>query len=865
MDFERATIKALFYDYPIETALEVLNTAEKKEKDVFLDILPQLLRWREQSFTTTESGLMNDLLEDKWLKENEGCTTDTYNKCSQIYRPFLFVRTLAEKMLIQNPLDHGNPTVCFQHLFRWNDITLFLGEDLFTTAFVAARDAKNPLQHTDNLMLWQDKIKHNESLLNEVLDRGLSDVHAHFNATADIFHYNWVNLMNSIRNKNKINKIGCSQDLLLFSQPNTENIIPYNRLCIAAAYLRVLFFKKFVLNSTGTIIADFRKVKRIFTDELYAQYIYSDIQAEIDVLRFSALHTPRGHAIDYAILNNRSNRENRDNVNMFFQGERELMYSFLLRYYEHCKDAWCLAPYFYLYILIKTRIRREFVQINQLVGFENFQTYQDRKGQLVDSNDILYKEYAKIAYQTSVRGSKGDYLEARISPNALKKQSDIRKQDFTHSIFSDKQMLSSQRLTFVTHFIKAGKKVFAPDKEESAQNDKKKRYQLVRFASYRKEIETQIKLVLSEYAIQQKYSKYGSMNNRPRIVGIDAAGTEMFCRPEEFAHVYRYAKRKGLYQRTYHVGEDFFDIVDGMRAIDEAITFLELDSYSRIGHALALGVHVSNYYASRKYRIIMPAQYWLDNCIWLLKRTARNNIAISSSMTDYLISKARQMYIKIGYTIPFNLNTYWNSMLLRGHDLLYLDLDGGRPRIADDWKETAWQSRENDDIKDALSDKDATELFRQYSSEEEIRKKGKEQVEDKYPEEIIKVVEGLQKEMRKYVSHLNISIESNPTSNLRIGHFDSYCEHPLLTEFAPISSQVDYSYPYINVSVSTDDRGVFYTSVYNELSLLALALSKQKNEKGDYRYNMKSICEYIDYIRNNGHIQRFKPTNNSTY
>lgn len=41
---------------------------------------------------------------------------------------------------------------------------------------------------------------------------------------------------------------------------------------------------------------------------------------------------------------------------------------------------------------------------------------------------------------------------------------------------------------------------------------------------------------------------------------------------------------------TYHTGEDFLDIVDGLRAIDEALLFLQMEKGERLGHAMALGV-----------------------------------------------------------------------------------------------------------------------------------------------------------------------------------------------------------------------------------------------------------------------------------
>lgn len=71
-----------------------------------------------------------------------------------------------------------------------------------------------------------------------------------------------------------------------------------------------------------------------------------------------------------------------------------------------------------------------------------------------------------------------------------------------------------------------------------------------------------------------------------RILGIDAASNEVGCRAEVFGSVFRYLKnhikvvddgltRKKLPQlgATYHVGEEFLDIADGLRAIDEAIHF----------------------------------------------------------------------------------------------------------------------------------------------------------------------------------------------------------------------------------------------------------------------------------------------------
>ena len=96
------------------------------------------------------------------------------------------------------------------------------------------------------------------------------------------------------------------------------------------------------------------------------------------------------------------------------------------------------------------------------------------------------------------------------------------------------------------------------------------------------------------------------MPESARIKGIDAASPEIWCRPEVFAQAFRFLKNHWVESgrfpfaetecstllATYHVGEDFLDILDGLRAIDEAILFLNLRCGDRLGHALALGVDI---------------------------------------------------------------------------------------------------------------------------------------------------------------------------------------------------------------------------------------------------------------------------------
>ena len=122
-------------------------------------------------------------------------------------------------------------------------------------------------------------------------------------------------------------------------------------------------------------------------------------------------------------------------------------------------------------------------------------------------------------------------------------------------------------------------------------------------------------------------------NLRGRVVGIDAANSEISTRPEVFAQAFRFLRGHEVfateYDRpndlniTYHVGEDFLDVADGLRAVEEALLFLGLRNGDRLGHALALGTDVRKYYAKRYNTICETKQILLDNFAWLHHKCIR--------------------------------------------------------------------------------------------------------------------------------------------------------------------------------------------------------------------------------------------------
>ena len=124
----------------------------------------------------------------------------------------------------------------------------------------------------------------------------------------------------------------------------------------------------------------------------------------------------------------------------------------------------------------------------------------------------------------------------------------------------------------------------------------------------------------------------------------------------------------------------------------------------------------------------------------------------------------------------------------------------------------------------------------------------------------IEGVDKVQNAMGKEFASKGIGVETNPSSNLVISTIQSYAEHPILRMYnRDITWDVEKleESPQINVSVNTDDRGVFHTSLENEYALLACAMEKVRDEEGNLRFNRQNIYQWIDNIREMGNLQSF--------
>lgn len=264
---------------------------------------------------------------------------------------------------------------------------------------------------------------------------------------------------------------------------------------------------------------------------------------------------------------------------------------------------------------------------------------------------------------------------------------------------------------------------------------------------------------------------------------------------------------------TYHVGEDFLDIIDGLRAIDEAIMFLNMKCGDRLGHALALGVNIDDWYRSKSNRILISKQDYFDNLVWLYGKIRKYNISdcedavlyiekrfseyfndiylyymhkefaecFDDIRSDYTKNSGEDSIIKHYYNLHFGINEYYDSWKLRGDEpeLYRTGVFKVDYLQRDDWSYNAINRLypQNYTIRYNL---EASILYYMYHYNSDIIEKGNQMVEIKVKPSVIEAVKKVRTEMQKDIARMGIGIETNPSSNYFIGTFRRYDKHPIV-------------------------------------------------------------------------------------
>ncbi len=523
MDLERATLRTLFYDYPIELAMRHIASFLRGEKDSFLSDFPQIIRWTEPQYSVSELRLVRKMLAHEAKETRKSIYPEwNSNTPSRVFTNALcMVPQIAKRWLVFN--NEHEMIVHFNEMFRWRDMTVLFGEDFFTTAYLAWKDLKN-LNNESTSFEWPDVLRHDNKVLDGILNQGLSEVHSHYNASTDVFHFNWLCLMNHIDYSDRITSIKGDLQEQRTALRAIDQIYKLKNICVAAAYLRSQLFR-YVYAQESLEDLKLCKVEKILSDDACCAAESDKLQDTIAALGRFALCDVDGKVLDYAITGDVQPTDN--NINIMYKGERQLLYQLYRHVFENGDNADDIAPYFYLYLLIKNFVRREIVETNQLLGFENFEIYQSRKSAFLKKEDAIAAHRPQFVYQMNTQN--GDTAELRITPGEL-----YAKIIAKHGapVFDDQDNKDvDKKLSFVVHFIKDKRFIDRADNFATRAEYWK---------HYTNELKNQGELLVQHYQAIREARKKG-LPELPQFAGIDAASNELYCRPEIFGHVCRFA------------------------------------------------------------------------------------------------------------------------------------------------------------------------------------------------------------------------------------------------------------------------------------------------------------------------------------
>lgn len=836
------------------------NVSGKCYEQTDEDNFERLLAFGLPNPSYEEANIVYRQLKEKWMPANSVRADLRYQKGDTIYNAWL--NYVASMLRLQN-----NQPVCrYRYLSEWHKAGMTFGEDIAITAYLASLDLrKGKIRDSFD---WPTCLPHDSNDLQVMMKKKMVDLHAHLYATTENFDLNWICLMNHVKSRAKILRqfdakhlaptlemayhgnqrrleikvlIASAIRLFLISQHHDDHIMPYDRL------LEIMHVRS----------------------EVEYYLLTTALQNKIDLMANLYGRNQQGpydhHAFrpDYAI----ERRVNETAVTPLV-GERKLLYDTFKHVYQDC-DQNREGELFYLYLLIKNEVRREMTHQGQMKGFGNFAKFNTRKYALIDTP--YYEQLAErmAAAPFFENHSQKRYLELRVKPETGREQNVRYIQSLERHIKGWRYKNDTEKdwkFDFVFHFIKREDESIVYN---GVYDDLLSSIQC-RHDQLRKQLKKQA-CEIGGMKFGPRVGRTGKFPYKSLLVGIDAASSELTCRPEVFAQTFRYLKNQSLQDydgqeydlgRTYHVGEVFYDVVDGLRAIDEVMKFLEFSNGDRLGHATVLGIDVKRYYERHNYGISCTKQDLLDNIVWLYVRVQKwidGKTAFCGYLHEEYSKLFREVYDWEG-EIP-SIYDYYQSWLLRGdspynyrqtrEDELLQSVDPW------DWYSCSMMC----DVAEARENKQAKLLYRLYHFNKQVKEKGHEvtlyKIHERYREQWAECVDEIREQLLCKVERKHISIECNPTSNIRIGEVKNYEEHPIVRFF---NHGLKTPYPSHNVcvSINTDDKGVFVTSLEREYSMMALSL--EKGIQGERQNSPREILDWLNHVRKMSQEQMFNKT-----
>lgn len=485
------------------------------------------------------------------------------------------------------------------------------------------------------------------------------------------------------------------------------------------------------------------------------------------------------------------------------------------------------------YLLLMHQFFRLLVQHPDQFGFDQFQYITVDGGRDALENECPASFRQRFAQFCGMYGEELELLEARFSP----KDSGEGNCRLLRSLWKGHQdAMRAERaagrapydIVLVAHFIKKAEKEWHAGR---------------RYFKLRDDVMRRSRALVD--ALQRLRSVDPALARR--FVGKDAASNELETPPEVFAPAFRYLKRHGLHATTYHAGEDFTHVLCGMRAVYEAMRFLEMGSGDRIGHATAIGIDPEICCGETFTDILCQQGVWLDSLIWLTWMLYHHlMLAEQRQMIATFQPAIEKLYRDIyGSRCP-ELSVLWAAWKLRTLDPQMLDNARDVVPISNDTRSERqlWER-----LKKTIGTSvypEAEKAFRRYHAREYRAAYDKSIRLPRHQQPSAELLRAVQDAVVQDLRDKRIAVEALPTSNVRISHYRWTKHHHLLRWLDPTNDR-----PAPFVLLGTDDPGIFATTIRNEMGLVLRRLNRMYPGRSEVPY------EIVNHLIRNGRSYAF--------
>ncbi|MGL5416442.1 MAG: hypothetical protein ACRDAU_12335 [Clostridium sp.] len=852
----------------------------QKEKEIFL--VNKILR------DTTLKNIDNaKLLIEKYygdiieLKENNNKKVfDKYQKIlTELSESFI---TIRDGEICYKYWKNGNDNVFLGPYGEFEKIEIFrrlnakISLDMIYCFFLAKREDGDFFE----LENFYSSIQLQDKQLEIILDKGVAENHLHGNAAFN-FYFIWQNIMNN----DKVEKM-YEHKFFIGEEKFSKSSELFLRIASILRIILISFIKdnydeasKKFLNCK--LIEYYKKSEMVFLGKIesflkkYANIknlnLIDELELDNEYLGEFIDSFKKEYSISYSI-------KDRDYIfNVFYNlsglktyGENIFLYLAFKYIRSNGSEDLYFRKLFLDYCRIKNNFYTTIIQTRDIKGLIGFSDYYNNATGIVESfikkeSNEKSKEYYKLLLRNEFQDRALKIVEIRFS---IKKNEDAMAKDFIKIMRAYREIIKEDYLDGEIDFPRIGITYHFIKEEEKGKNDK-----CWVNAVYNDKAEKLAEKELRYRILQNKYfnqlntllklrSRNGYISNF--IVGIDVASIEDNTPVDVFAPVFECARdrekdklvfkdKNGHTVRfktlnfTFHAGEDFRHLLTGLRRIDEVIKRCKFHSGDRIGHGIALGIDASKWMKSNSV-ILIPRGEYLDNLVWVWNKLSKERIG-NSKFSIFLEKEIYNISKEIfgnmsGITIAMLYDAYENKFNPINNEKLKIDK---KLKIKEEKEIKEDCNMYNINDEDLIFCKVAKNNERIIWNTKKINysyhcscylKKINEPIYVSVNEIVVELMEYMQNILIEVISEKGIIVEINPSSNTKIGEFESILENHSIK----LNRLEELDKKNVIININTDDPIVFNTKISAEYSYIYYSLLNNRESK-------EKILEWIDKIR----------------